>query len=173
MSNAASCKQFEMGNPCFSRVAQVRHRSLMEYQLLNVPECIFSGTGKSRVLTAIINSVPSSGLYITASTGLAAVNIGGCTLHSFAGVGRANGTLDEIVAFVRRSRNSCNRWEQCRLLIIDEISMLDGDLFDKLEHVARVIRENDQPFGGIQLALCGGALHVSMLIDLKLRKTHI
>ena len=40
-------------------------------------------------------------------------------------------------------------------MIIDEISMLEADLFDQLEFVARIVRKRDEPFGGIQLILSG------------------
>ncbi|KAF7306584.1 ATP-dependent DNA helicase PIF1 [Mycena indigotica] len=47
------------------------------------------------------------------------------------------------------------RWRGVKTLIIDEVSMIDGRLFDKLEEIARIIRGNEQPFGGIQLVLSG------------------
>jgi ATP-dependent DNA helicase PIF1 len=46
-------------------------------------------------------------------------------------------------------------WQRCKILIIDEISMIDADLFEKLEFIARVVRRNANPFGGIQL-VCSG-----------------
>lgn len=55
-----------------------------------------AGTGKSFVLASIIQNVPADGLFITASTGLAAVNVGGCTLHNFAGIGKGDGTVKEV-----------------------------------------------------------------------------
>ena len=42
-----------------------------------------------------------------------------------------------------------------KILVIDEVSMVDGDLFDKLEEIARKIRNNGRPFGGIQLVITG------------------
>jgi hypothetical protein len=44
------------------------------------------------------------------------------------------------------------------VLIVDEVSMLDGDLFDKLEEIARNVRHNTKPFGGLQLILSGEAV---------------
>lgn len=46
------------------------------------------------------------------------------------------------------------------MLIIDEISMVDADLFDKLDYVARVVRGKDSPFGGVQLVCCGDFFQV-------------
>ena len=54
---------------------------------------------------------------------------------------------------VHKNKNTRNRWKNCDALVIDEISMLNGDILDKLEHVARVIRKNEKPFGGIQVCL--------------------
>lgn len=47
------------------------------------------------------------------------------------------------------------RWKVAKCLVIDEVSMLSGDLFEKLEFIARSIRKNALPFGGIQIILCG------------------
>lgn len=47
------------------------------------------------------------------------------------------------------------RWRTTKVLIIDEISMLDGGVFSKLEAIARVVRDDSRPFGGIQLVVCG------------------
>lgn len=46
-------------------------------------------------------------------------------------------------------------WKRCRHLIIDEISLLDGTYFEKLEAVARILKNTDKPFGGIQVILSG------------------
>lgn len=107
--------------------------------------------------------------------GIAACNIGGTTVHSFAGVGLGTGSPEELANRVRRNRRTCQRWVNCRVLIIDgaaaaaparplpeaspprapEVSMLDADLFDKLELVARRARGRPEPFGGVQVVLCG------------------
>jgi hypothetical protein len=47
-----------------------------------------------------------------------------------------------------------------QLLIVDEVSMLSGESFDLLEHLARRVRNSDAPFGGIQLVMCGDFLQV-------------
>ena len=52
------------------------------------------------------------------------------------------------------------RWLACETLVIDEISMLDASTFDKLDHVARYVRGNDKPFGGVQLLCCGDFLQL-------------
>ncbi|XP_043591407.1 ATP-dependent DNA helicase PIF1 isoform X4 [Bombus pyrosoma] len=70
------------------------------------------------------------------------------------GIGLGTANLDRC--FQMASRNSAAiSWRRTKHLIIDEISMVDGDYFDKIEAVARHIRRNERPFGGIQLILCG------------------
>jgi ATP-dependent DNA helicase PIF1 len=59
---------------------------------------------------------------------------------------------------VKNSKTSKRRWKSCIALIIDEVSMLSGDFFDKLEYVARKIRKNEEPFGGIQVSLLYNSL---------------
>ena len=92
---------------------------------------------------------------VTASTGLAACNVGGVTLHSFGGIGLGKEEVPELVRKIKKNRKAKDRWMRTKTLIIDEISMVDGDLFDKLEAVARTIRNNGRPFGGIQLVITG------------------
>lgn len=120
-----------------------------------------AGTGKSVLMREIIQSLGQEYLRepdrvaVTASTGLAACNIAGVTLHSFAGIGLGKEALPELVKKIKRNPKAKNRWQRTKVLIIDEISMVDGDLFDKLEGIARIIRNNGRPFGGIQLVVTG------------------
>ena len=114
-----------------------------------------AGTGKSftlnRVITALEQLHGRDAVYKTASTGIAATVIGGTTLHSFAGIGMAQGTVTDWVRSM--SKYSKARWAVCRALVIDEVSMLDGDFFDKLDHLARTLLGVDACFGGIQVDL--------------------
>ncbi|EGD97453.1 DNA repair and recombination protein pif1 [Trichophyton tonsurans CBS 112818] len=117
-----------------------------------------AGTGKSVLMREIIRQLrlkysrDTDAVAVTASTGLAACNIEGVTLHSFAGVGLGKESTQELV---KRNLKAKNRWLKTKVLIIDEISMVDGDFFDKLEELARKIRNNGRPFGGIQLVTTG------------------
>ena len=120
-----------------------------------------AGTGKSVLMREIIRhlrdkySKEHDRVAVTASTGLAACNIGGVTLHSFGGIGLGKEPAEQLVKKIKRNMKAKNRWLRTKVLIIDEISMVDGDLFDKLEAVARAIRNNARPFGGIQLVVTG------------------
>ncbi|KAK3747561.1 hypothetical protein QZH41_015796, partial [Actinostola sp. cb2023] len=62
-------------------------------------------------------------------------------------------------------------WKKCKRLIIDEISMVDAELFDKLETVARCVRNDDRPFGGIQLILSGDFLQLPPVSKISEGKT--
>lgn len=120
-----------------------------------------AGTGKSVLMRAIIAELKKKWardperLSVTASTGLAACNIGGQTLHSFAGIGLGKEDVPTLVKKIRRNAKAKNRWLKTKTLIIDEVSMVDGDLFDKLSQIARTLRNNGRAFGGIQLIITG------------------
>lgn len=120
-----------------------------------------AGTGKSVLLREIISSLRKKyvrepdRVAVTASTGLAACNVGGVTLHSFAGIGLGKEDATELVRKIKRNQKAKHRWMRTKVLIIDEVSMVDGELFDKLESVARQLRNNGRPFGGIQLVITG------------------
>jgi ATP-dependent DNA helicase PIF1 len=120
-----------------------------------------AGTGKSVLLREIIAALRKKymrepdRIAVTASTGLAACNIGGVTLHSFAGIGLGKEDALTLVKKIRRNQKAKHRWMRTKVLVVDEVSMVDGELFDKLEEVARILRNNGRPFGGIQLVITG------------------
>ena len=118
-----------------------------------------AGTGKSFLLKRLVSMLPPESTFATASTGAAACLIGGITLHQFAGIGTGGGTVDQCITLASRPHKA-ELWKQCHCLIIDEISMIEADFFDKLEAVARVVRRRREPFGGIQLVLCGDFLQL-------------
>jgi hypothetical protein len=136
---------------------------LSEEQMLVLEEIMFgknifftgsAGTGKSTLLKEIIRRLPRDTTFITAATGVAATNIGGTTLHSFAGIGLGEDSKVNLATRVMSSRSAA-WWKRAKVLIIDEVSMIDAELFDKLDFVARVVRGQNKPFGGIQL-ICSG-----------------
>uniref|UniRef100_A0A8D0GMW6 ATP-dependent DNA helicase PIF1 n=1 Tax=Sphenodon punctatus TaxID=8508 RepID=A0A8D0GMW6_SPHPU len=118
-----------------------------------------AGTGKSYLLKRIVGSLPPKSTFATASTGVAACHVGGTTLHAFAGIGSGKAPLNQCIELAQRA-GVRQHWLSCHHLIIDEISMVEGDFFDKLEAVARAVRKRDDPFGGIQLIICGDFLQL-------------
>lgn len=139
-------------------------RSVLELVMKSGKSVFFTGsagTGKSVLMREIIRELKQKykrdpdRVAITASTGLAACNIGGITLHSFCGGGLSKEDKADLVKKVRKNRKASDRWKKTKVLVMDEISMVDGDFYDKLEHLARKIRGIERPFGGIQLVITG------------------
>ncbi len=115
------------------------------------------GTGKSEVLKYIIQQSDPNSTYVTAMTGIAAVPLGrgAQTLHSFAGIGKGEGTAEDLHKAVKKNKQARERWKTCKLLIIDEISMCPAELFEKLDSIGRSMRTYSKAFGGIQLVVSG------------------
>lgn len=123
-----------------------------------------AGTGKSGLLDHLIKKLPAAQTFVTASTGIAAVNIRGTTLHSFAGIGLGDLQAHQLARKVQGSAKALKRWNECEYLIVDEISMISGNLFTKLDSVARAVKKVSQPFGGITLILVGDFLQLPPVI---------
>lgn len=119
-----------------------------------------AGTGKTKCLTEIIAGLNPSTTYITAATGTAALPLNATTLHSFAGIGLGEDKIEDLLKRVYKNKNALERWKQVETLIIDEISMIQGELLDKLNHIAQSIKRNNLPFGNIQLVLVGDFLQL-------------
>lgn len=135
-----------------------------------------AGTGKSVLMRSIIAQLKKKfakdpeRLAVTASTGLAACNIGGMTLHSFAGIGLGKEDVATLVKKIRRNPKAKNRWIKTKVLVIDEISMVDGDLFDKLSQIGRTLRNNGRSWGGIQLVITGDFFQLPPVPDRESRE---
>lgn len=117
-----------------------------------------AGTGKSVTLRKIISSLTQNDrkFGVTSTTGNSAILIGGKTLHSYLGIGLAKDSADDIFRFVRyKLSHVAKKLREIDTLIIDEISMLDDALFDKISKYLCLMRKCDKPFGGIQLVLTG------------------
>lgn len=97
---------------------------------------------------------------ITSTTGTSALLLNGTTLHSYLGIGYGKGSVEAITTKILDMSWLKRRWIKLQTLIIDEVSMLDPILFDKLEIIARNVRRNNKPFGGIQLILSGDFLQL-------------
>jgi len=121
-----------------------------------------AGSGKSYLLNFLKRNYSQFGLEVAASTGIAAVNIGGSTIHSWAGIGLANMPVAQIIEnlFSPKFSRVRRRIKQTRALAIDEISMISTEVFEILDQVFRAVRENDKPMGGIQMLLFGDFLQL-------------
>ena len=114
-----------------------------------------AGSGKSYLLNQYINWARHHRrkVAVTATTGLAAAHLGGQTLHSWAGIGVNNTLPDNYIYTMSDSRKAGIL--KTDVLIIDEVSMLHDYNLDMVDEAMRRIRERDEPFGGLQVILCG------------------
>jgi ATP-dependent DNA helicase PIF1 len=132
--------------------------------LLNAGRNVFctgyAGTGKSFLLSEVQRQrslhITQGNTVVTASSGLAALNIDGQTIHRFSGVGTAEGPVDYVVDSASRNARTIERWRDCGLVIIDEVSMISGDVLTKINRTAQTCRKcPNEPFGGVQVLLVG------------------
>ncbi len=125
-----------------------------------------AGSGKSHNVRDFLKRY--SDTHVTASTGVAALNVGGMTVHRWSGMmlGPAKGQdFEKFYAQLARDakpnvRAAFNRVRGCKRLVIDEISMLSGSAFDYLDFHCRKIRDDKRPFGGIQVIGTGDFLQL-------------
>ena len=119
------------------------------------------GTGKTVLLGLLKEKLTELGLSVcvTATTGMAATLIGGTTIHRWAGVGLAKEPAPDLLK--RMGRDTRKRWRDTDVLMIDEISMMDADLFAKFDEIAKTLRgDHGRVFGGIQLITSGDYLQL-------------
>ncbi|OGJ57238.1 hypothetical protein A3H22_04170 [Candidatus Peribacteria bacterium RIFCSPLOWO2_12_FULL_55_15] len=114
-----------------------------------------AGTGKSFLLQHYLAGKPTESFPIVASTGVAAVLVGGRTFHSFFGLGILEGGPDAAVVRAMKSRKLINRLNRARCVIIDEISMLSGTTLKTAETVARRALDSNEPWGGLRIISVG------------------
>ena len=114
-----------------------------------------AGSGKTYTLNTFIRRAKERGksVAVTATTGLAATHLNGTTIHAWSGIG-VHGSLEQVLtAKIGQTRRSLLR--KADILIIDEISMLHDYRLDMVDEVLRMVREDQRPFGGLQVVLCG------------------
>ncbi|MGA9271431.1 MAG: AAA family ATPase, partial [Lutimonas sp.] len=116
-----------------------------------------AGTGKTYVLNQYINYLKARRIpvSITASTGIAATHLEGTTIHAWSGIGIKNSLSPRQLRDLKTKKYLKKHMEKTKVLIIDEISMLHARQLDLVNQVIRSFRENEEPFGGLQLVLCG------------------
>jgi len=117
-----------------------------------------AGTGKTTLLHKLKENTPKR-MIITAPTGVAAINAGGVTLHSFFqmpfGPFVPGSEAQQQSQRRRFSKEKINIIKSLELLVIDEISMVRADLLDGIDAVLRRYKHPEQPFGGVQLLMIG------------------
>ena len=117
-----------------------------------------AGTGKTTFLRRLKEQSPKR-MVILAPTGIAAINAGGVTIHSFFQLSFApfvpETTFNSSQTHYRFSKEKRNIIRSMDLLVIDEISMVRADLLDAIDSALRRYRDREKPFGGVQLLMIG------------------
>lgn len=132
--------------------------------------CLLSGvagTGKSHTVREFIKKV--NGVTVTASTGIAALNVQGMTLHRFCGMGlgpRPDQSFEEFLIGLERKggfgwSKAVWRMINCKRLVVDEVSMLPGRTLDFVDYLMRKVRQDQRPFGGVQVIAVGDFLQLA------------
>ncbi|MFW5823024.1 MAG: helix-turn-helix domain-containing protein [Tangfeifania sp.] len=116
-----------------------------------------AGTGKTTFLKTLKKSSPKR-MVVVAPTGVAAINAGGVTIHSFFQLPfspHVPGAPMQGEGIRRFSKNKINIIRSLDLLVIDEISMVRADMLDAIDEVLRRFKNRSKPFGGVQLLMIG------------------
>ena len=117
-----------------------------------------AGTGKTTFLRRLREHTPKR-MVVLAPTGIAAINAGGVTIHSFFQLSFApfvpDTTLNSAQMHYRFNKEKRNIIRSMDLLVIDEISMVRADLLDAVDATLRRYRDREKPFGGVQLLMIG------------------
>ncbi len=126
-----------------------------------------AGTGKTTFLHRLTRECPKR-LVVVAPTGVAAINAGGVTLHSFFqlafGPYVPGNELQRQAEQRRFSREKINLIKCLDLLVIDEISMVRADTLDAVDAVLRRYRDRERPFGGVQLLMIGDLYQLAPIV---------
>lgn len=116
-----------------------------------------AGSGKTFLLNKYIsflkkNKIPVA---VTATTGIAATHLNGFTIHSWSGIGVKSHLSEKEISKMSSKFKKKSQIEEAKVLIIDEISMLHSYRLDLVNQICKNIRHNKDPFGGLQVIVCG------------------
>jgi len=116
-----------------------------------------AGSGKTFLLNKYIAALRKNkiGVAVTASTGIAATHLGGMTIHSWSGIGIKDTLTEPDLKKVVSDERIRDKVLGTQVLIIDEISMLHSYRLDMVNQICQLIRRTNEPFGGIQVIVCG------------------
>lgn len=94
-------------------------------------------------------------IYYTATTGIAAYNIGGITINSLLGIGTGEASVDTLIIRIKKQKSLIGKLRLMDVLVIDEMSMMSAELFEKIHQILCYFRKNKSLFGGVQVLLSG------------------
>ena len=100
-----------------------------------------AGCGKSTVIKTIKEQTTKN-IILCATTGISAYNIGGITIHSFMGFGTGEKSLNDLYKKIQRNPNTVKRLRSVEILVIDEVSMLSAELFEKIDDLLKLVRNS-------------------------------
>lgn len=115
------------------------------------------GAGKTHTINQYVSYLRDHGIEpaITASTGIAATHIHGQTIHSWSGIGIKRSLSPYELDHIATTEYIVKRVKNTKVLIIDELSMIDAQTLDMVDQVCRMVRQSNEAFGGIQVVLVG------------------
>jgi len=117
------------------------------------------GTGKTALIKYLVSHMKRTNkpYQVCAMTGCASVLLkcNARTLHSWSGIKLARGPIDQIIGGIQYNKSVVKAWKKIKVLIVDEVSMMSKKIFTLIEAIARNIRRNNMPFGGIQVIFTG------------------
>lgn len=148
----------------FFEEENLRRKQIKAIKAVNEKRNIFltgkAGTGKSHVVKAIKKYLGNK-VVLTASTGVAATNIGGTTTHSFLRLGRMTVHPEIIIKELRKyKKEAFDSIKNTQVLLVDEISMFSSKELYFIDYVLRQVKSNELPFGGTQIILVGDLLQL-------------
>ncbi len=114
-----------------------------------------AGSGKSFLLKEFLKNQSPKNFPILASTGAAAILVGGRTFHSFFGLGIMEKGIHATVERAISNKPLAKRIQNTQGIVIDEVSMLSGPVLRAAEMIARKIRANSTPWGGLRVIAVG------------------
>ncbi len=132
------------------------------------------GCGKSTTIRQVIRQLRTEyflNVACTATTGVAALNlcedvgpikgIEASTFHRWTGCQLAEGTAEKLYGKIKANKYTIKRWCRTDVLVIEEISMMGKELFEKMDTIAKLVRQNSLPFGGLKLLVLGDFLQLA------------
>lgn len=115
------------------------------------------GSGKTHVTRTFVSFLKHSRIEVavTASTGIAATHLGGRTIHSWSGIGVKRWLSARDIDALTTNEPVSNRINRARVLVIDEVSMLNAETLSMVQSVCKAVRRSEEPFGGLQVIFVG------------------
>jgi ATP-dependent DNA helicase PIF1 len=114
-----------------------------------------AGTGKSYLLNTYLHGKSTKRYPVVASTGAAAILVGGRTFHSFFGLGILEGGMENTVRRALKNKKLMHRLFDADCVVIDEVSMLSGTVLATAERIAQEARGSEAPWGGLRVIAVG------------------